>query len=204
MEQRRATATVGAVRWRGTRKGDSEMRIKSTPTIEGQRLTFFWSQVEKTETCWLWRGRIHKNGYGAMWVGDSRHYAHRLSFALHRGGVPEGAVVCHSCDVRNCVRPDHLWAGTQSDNLRDAVAKERGATGDRAPSRRFPALYRGERNAAAKLTTEAVRDIRQRRAAKTATLETLAAEYGVGIAQISRVAHGLRWQHVADPAGPPA
>jgi hypothetical protein len=71
--------------------------------------------------CWLWIGVIHKYGYG-KYCGKS---AHRLSWLYFRGEIPEGMSICHHCDVRNCVNPDHLFVGTQGDNVRDAWAKGR-------------------------------------------------------------------------------
>jgi hypothetical protein len=88
----------------------------------------FWLQVVKTDGCWLWTGAIDSNGYGKFALPRPwrRVAAHRVSFALHNGELEPGKFVCHACDNPPCVRPDHLFLGTQSDNMRDMLRKGRG------------------------------------------------------------------------------
>lgn len=75
--------------------------------------------------CWLWKGFVHKNGYGEMsYHGDGKR-VHRLSYFLFKGPIPEGMDVCHACDVRHCVNPDHLWIGTRKQNMEDCSSKRR-------------------------------------------------------------------------------
>lgn len=87
----------------------------------------FWRDVEKADgdCCWLWQGRTNERGYGLLSVGGRDRFAHRISYALHRGAVPEGALVLHSCDTPACVRPDHLCAGDAAENVRDMVSRGR-------------------------------------------------------------------------------
>lgn len=75
--------------------------------------------------CWIWTGHIRTNGYGAMSIKSKLQYAHRISWELHNGPIPEGLFVLHKCDNPPCVNPDHLFIGTQKDNLQDAFKKGR-------------------------------------------------------------------------------
>lgn len=85
-------------------------------------------KVEKdAETgCWNFTGAVHtNNGYGCIGKDGKKVYAHRFSYELHKGSIPAGMLVCHTCDNRRCVNPDHLWLGTYQDNISDMVAKGR-------------------------------------------------------------------------------
>lgn len=79
--------------------------------------------------CWVWTGAAHRNGYGKFgrrqadaWRTET---AHRVAWSIYRGPIPAGLLVCHNCDTRPCVNPDHLWLGTQRDNLADMRSKDR-------------------------------------------------------------------------------
>ena len=76
----------------------------------------FWELVEKSDACWLWTGGT-RNEYG--WFNPARTRAHRHSYLLAKGPIPDGLMILHTCDVKLCVRPDHLYAGTAKDNGRD-------------------------------------------------------------------------------------
>lgn len=160
--------------------------------------TRFWAKVQKTDTCWLWTGATNDAGYGVLYVGPKGQRrglrAHRLSYIMHHGPIPDDALVCHSCDVyypvgdvtyRKCVRPDHLFSGTVLDNNLDMFAKGRNRTV--APC--------GERQGSAKLTAEQVVSIRAR--AKVGERESaLACEFGVTQACISAVVLRKNWRHL--------
>lgn len=97
-------------------------RFVSTRTLEER----FWEKVDKTGDCWEWTGFKNRQGYGQFQVSTKNGQpAHRVSFELANGKIPDGMHVCHKCDNPPCVRPDHLFLGTPSDNMKDMVKKGR-------------------------------------------------------------------------------
>lgn len=88
-------------------------------------LSSFWAKVHKTDDCWEWTAARMSSGYGGFYWQRGRVPAHRFSWEIAFGAIPEGMFVCHHCDNRLCVRPDHLFLGTALDNARDCVAKGR-------------------------------------------------------------------------------
>ena len=119
----------------------------------------FWPNVQKTDNCWLWTGPISESGYGGFGAHGRNFQAHRFSWFLAFGKIPKGMYVCHRCDVRNCVRPDHLFLGTHLDNMRDKAEKfaERKRQG-LIPHRSKPetAAQRAARNAVNWLTRKEI------------------------------------------------
>jgi hypothetical protein len=115
--------------------------------------------------CWPWLGPLNTDGYGDMNIARaSTRQAHRFAYLTFVGPIAEGLVVCHHCDNPRCVRPSHLFLGTQGDNIADKVSKGRQA--------------RGSRNGASKLTDEQYAEI-EHRAAAGEPQNALAAEFGV-------------------------
>lgn len=153
----------------------------------------FWARVQKGEGCWLWTGAVSTNGYGAFgrWHGDSSG-AHRTAYELAFGEIPPGLFVCHRCDVKRCVRPDHLFLGTHADNMADRNAKGRQARGEKSIPH---TLHRGQAHPNSKLTGEQVLEIRRLRSAGAAVLE-LASRFSVSKSLIHNVTRGPGWRHL--------
>ena len=99
-----------------------ETKMSRHPSLSG-KIEIFWSQVNKTKSCWLWTGRITNKGYGISARINGEVRAHRVAWTLTDGPTPKGLNVLHQCDVRNCVR--HLFLGTIADNQQDAKLKGR-------------------------------------------------------------------------------
>lgn len=168
----------------------------------------FWRHVHKTGECWLWTGGRSggqtlnggRGAYGSFNVkaGPLRgRYAHRFSYRLHHGPIPEGMYVCHRCDNPICVRPDHLFLGTAADNNTDMARKDRHARGERHGYATSPERWaRGERQGGAKLTGPAVLRIREEYARGGITQSQLALEHGVSRRTIGMVVTGRTWTHL--------
>ncbi len=143
---------------------------------------------EPNSGCWLWDGAGSPNGYGQFSVGYGKTAqkigAHRASYIIHCGTIPDGMQVCHKCDVKCCVNPTHLFVGTAKDNMQDASrkGKMRGAEN----------VARGELNSKAKLTTEKVLAIR----ASSERAAVLAERYGVTEMSIWCARTRRSWKHV--------
>ncbi len=139
---------------------------------------------EPMSGCWLWMGAVNGDGYGRVWVKTARNRtprANRTAWSLYRGPIAAGLSVLHRCDNRLCVNPDHLFLGTQADNMRDMAKKGRSTQGSRHP--------------AAILCEGDINPIRARLAAGQSARE-IAADYGVSGAVIYAINARRRWNHV--------
>lgn len=146
--------------------------------------------IDAESGCWNWRGTARENGYMRTTFQRNNWYIHRLSFAAYIGEIAEGLDVCHKCDNRACCNPQHLFAGTREDNMKDCVSKGRQAKGEVLSVHR-----RGVKCALAKLTPIKVRRIRalKRRGFKTKLLSSL---FMVSSDTIRKIASFNVWRHV--------
>lgn len=136
--------------------------------------------VDDDTGCWLWQGD-KRNGYGSVWRGGVRCYAHRVAYELTHGPIPAEMHVCHRCDRPACVNPDHLFVGSQADNIRDMWSKGRGSR---------PPLHHGASHPQAKLSDADVVAVRARCAAGE-TQTKVAADYGVSQTAVSAICRGV-------------
>lgn len=145
----------------------------------------FWPKVAKRgdDDCWLWTASTTPQGYGCLRVAGKTRTAHTLAWEFGRGPIPAGMFVCHTCDVRACCNPSHLFIGTPADNAQDMGRKGRhpgnGLRHDRHPN--------------ARLTSQIVADIRAHVAAGVSQSE-MARRVGVTVAQVNNIVLGKQWK----------
>jgi len=138
----------------------------------------FWSKVEKTTECWIWIG-AKSNGYGVCSLNGKTYFTHRLSWEwANNKSIPDGCIICHSCDNPSCVNPEHLRADSVQSNVNDRVERNRSA--------------KGKNNGQARLTEKDVKDIKVLRN-KGWTEKAIADLYDVSRSTISHILHGRTW-----------
>ena len=141
----------------------------------------FWHKVKKTDGCWEWLAHKDKDGYGNFKVKGKTVSAHRFSYELHTGEIPQGLFVLHKCDNPSCVNPDHLFLGTHQDNMNDMVNKDRSDHGEKVNT--------------AKLSEMKVREIVKRFKDGLRNVD-IAREYGVTRQNVRSIRLGRTWKRV--------
>lgn len=133
------------------------------------------SRVEITDGCWLWKGAGVK--YGVFWFAGANESAHKVSYMLHKGDIPLGMQVCHTCDHPKCVNPEHLFLGTAKDNAQDRVRKDRNRK------------QHGELQEMSKLSNEQVRELRRSYKTGEVSQASLARYYSVSPTTVHDIVH---------------
>ncbi len=140
------------------------------------------AKVEKIPEagCWIWTGTTTVRGYGQIISNNRKYYAHRASYEVFIGPIPDGMYVCHACDNVYCVNPAHLFLGTQKQNLEDMARKKRSTW--------------GEKNPMAKLTSSDAKKIKEL-AQSGLTTKQLSKQFNVSTSNISAILRKERWNH---------
>ena len=172
----------------------SVFNAKLTP----RQIERFWKKVNKSEecNCWEWNRPLGTGGYGCFSFFKISIKAHRVSWIIHHGPIPEKLLVLHKCDNRKCVNPNHLFLGTHQDNSDDCISKNRQASGIRSYSTRHPEKFRGENSGMAKLTNEKVIKIRELYAKKSMTVRAIGKMFGVSHSSIVNICKRRLWTHI--------
>lgn len=205
-------------RWR--RYGDpcAVGRVKKPKSIPPTKEERFWTKVDKSGECWIWTGYVTRTGYGRCNRAFGNGYAHRAAWEFAHGAVPDGLFVCHHCDNPPCCNPEHLFIGTQTDNISDRDRKGRTARGERSgyythpeafeafrenraqmfgddnPMRKHPErIARGERNGHARLTEADVIRIRELHIRDGMTYPQIAEMFGMSRHHVAKIVRGERW-----------
>ena len=166
---------------------------KKVKLSEKDRARFFSKVVKVDGRCWEWTGYKDKDGYGKFWLNDANPSAHRVMLIITKDPNGEddysNLMACHHCDNPGCVNPDHLYFGTNRDNINDMMKRGRTA--------------HGEKNGNTSLSEDEVSQIRFLYAQGNTTSRRLAKQFGVGKSTILRILKGKSWRYLESSAPPP-
>ncbi len=153
---------------------------KNTNTLED-----VWKYINKKyEDCWIWKGSISSDGYGRIVINHKIYRTHRLIYEMTIGKIPDGLLVCHSCDNPLCCNPEHLFLGTYKENTQDMISK----------GRKY--LMNGELNNFSKLTEKEVIMIREIYSNGKYFQRELGEMFGVSKSAIYNIIHKITWKHI--------
>jgi hypothetical protein len=170
--------------------------MKLTRYLDFVDIDYFWAKVsiKGQDECWEWQITPNRGGYGVYkktTEGRGKRFvvlAHRLSYSLSNGEFESSLLVCHKCDNRRCVNPNHLFLGTHQDNMRDAVDKGR-----------FVGKGLGQRSEKVKLSPQQVQEVRRLSVESDLTFDEIAKMFGVTRAAVFMVRKGLTYRYVSSP-----
>lgn len=165
---------------RNAKHGDPRKVLELRGATDAERLAF-WSKPDGE--CVVWKGGRGPRGYGLAYSSALGYMsAHRLSYIVNHGPIPDGLMVRHTCDNPPCIRAEHLMLGDNWENMRDMV--ERGRS------------LKGEANPQVRIAESSVPLIRQARASGE-TLRSVASRFGISPSQVARIANRTSWWHIA-------
>lgn len=154
----------------------------------------FFSKVllGSKEDCWLWLANKNNKGYGMIRAGGlaPKVLAHRVSYEIFKGKIPDGLVVMHSCDNPSCVNPSHLSAGTMLENTQDMIKKGRKVVGVNPDNK--PPSFRGAAHPRAKISEETAREIKNSKERRSELIKRL----GVTTSTVKSIKSGRTWKHL--------
>jgi len=175
----------GAKYIKGHYKRTKESRKKQS-NVNKYTFKDIWRQIDirNEDDCWEWVGHKDKNGYGRATINRKDYRSHRIVYKETYGTIPEGLFILHTCNNPSCCNPNHLYTGTNQDNMDQMVADGRS-----------PHLI-GEKSGTHKLKEKDVLEIRQLYSTGEYTQRDLSKKYGISQTEISRIYHRTRWDHV--------
>lgn len=150
--------------------------------ISEKQTDSFWNNVKKSDTCWVYGKSSSRWNYGHVTINGKSVLAHRMSYTIHYGDIPNGMIVCHKCDNPPCINPDHLFLGAHKDNSIDMSNKGRGS------------LKRGEKHPGAKLKEEDVKEIFK--LSGQLSQRAIAEKFNVTQGLVQRILKHKTWQNI--------
>ena len=143
---------------------------------------------EPNSGCWLWNTTVNNAGYGIVKHNNKVSLAHRASYELYCAKIPDGMIVCHKCDNRSCVNPDHLFVRSYKDNTQDMILKGRKRVGD---SLERALIMRNNTNSAKLLEKQVIEIFRDNRSVKE-----IAIDYNINIQSVYNIKNGKSWKRL--------